>query len=792
MMKFVAKLSCTPFLCLCLLLITPELGHTQTDNDGIRVLMQLEVPPASCVAVEGQNRNLVIRHLKRRDRSFRPRALINRLRNQIQRFRSIRQASTLQRQRQRLRNRIRRLRGLIQFARQCPDAELVIPDPEPTPPSDPEPIIEPEPVAPGYCESVHYSFLANSAPINGDGSITFYFREAVPCGQFVDGTWWVEGPVQIRRITPDSYNLIPEDISTFPSPMLQALRDYYHYNNSAPYNNRPLCHFEPVGGCITEQEMMDFFISDFNFAGTEGLEHFRNGYMIDPVANDNQLDPRLPGFTKPEVSLPLYNSAGEEIPNSGHDIIVDPTDRDVHSVIKAASRHDIRYGTGWGTCNPQNDFAQGANRGCLNSVAILTVVSRVPESDAFRPTYYGLPFPKLEAPSHGGNYFRSSQLKLDRLPELPHASLPQPAPNIEQVTASFSGPWTFFFNTGIGTSFEQAFSNLQDRNGNFMHYHSSIANAINVAMLRTMHDDPVEVKRPLVEQVVQRGIDYYYGLVAGKHYSSGTGFNQGFKSPILYAGYLLDEPLLLNLAQDFHARGHTTTPNGLPSSHYFAEDSQTFFGADVYNGKPVAIWGETVDYLAYMDDDSVDATTQNQGNGIIVPIRPLYDDFDTMPTFGGFGGFPRYYQEPYVDRACGSGGNRAVRDPKGQRHGGYWVALNLEQRPPLLDGNNNPILNGNGDVVYTCPRTPKVIDVIEGREPAGASAYQFCCSSAPMVGSYTTATLMGLREEWGHEPFFEYSEQWVRYYSTPGSVAGNYGDSYIRNMLFTYASPLDD
>ncbi|MBN8550315.1 MAG: hypothetical protein J0M12_13450 [Deltaproteobacteria bacterium] len=668
-----------------------------------------------------------------------------------------------------------------------------IPSAEPTEsPASPTPIPQnsstetptpiPTPALP-TCSELVYNFDAPTATITGDDTITFHLAEPAPCGQFVDGSWWVLGPVRIKRITPDFATIIPSNAATYPAPMLQALQTYLNFRVGDP-----LCaHDSKDSNCITAEEsavLSDFYISWFNIPTSQkNIPTYRSGFALDPVADQNSFDSRFLYFQAPPA-LPQYSFDGELISGGPDPLLIAPSAGDAISIVKTVSRNDINYGTGWGACDKKtlvsDAGSQSLNRGCFSSSAILTVVSAVPPTDAFRPAYSGIPQKKLQLASSGAAYFRLSDLHLEHLPSLPTGPVSAQLPSYQNVLKSFGGTWTFLFNNGPGMSLQQPTSNIRSTGGGTpLHYHSSISNVINNAMLRTMHgDDDPEQRLKVIAQVVQRGLDYYYALYAGKHYISGTGFNLGFKSTILYSGRLLEHSSMLNVDKDFDEHPLTVySPNGRPSGRYFAEDSQTYFGADTWNGSPIALWGNMNESTASMTSESVAATVDSYEDNL--PISTLFDDLGTLPADGGFGGFPQYYLEPYVTKQCGYGGNRTVSDPKGQRDGGYWTSLNTTQRPIVG--------YANGQALYSCPRMARVVDVLNGTAPAGASDYQSCCSSAPMVGSYTVAMLMGLRSEWGHEPFFKYVERWASPpYSAVGNISGGYGDPYNAAMYWNY------
>ncbi len=95
------------------------------------------------------------------------------------------------------------------------------------------------------CKNIEIDF-----PEYADAKITFEFTTHRPCGQFVDGSYWVMAPVTINRISPD-------------------------------------------------------FIGD-----TDGAA--RHGWAIDPHHHENRFDGRVAGYVKPAENLPLTISNADK------------------------------------------------------------------------------------------------------------------------------------------------------------------------------------------------------------------------------------------------------------------------------------------------------------------------------------------------------------------------------------------------------------------------------------------------------------------------------------------------
>jgi len=640
------------------------------------------------------------------------------------------------------------------------------------------------------CNSVSYNIphvpLINSHAAN----ITFHFSTDVECGQFVDGTWWVKGPVTISRITPDYLGFIPNNIDTYPQGLKDAIVQYLQSQGQQSVTNNQIKN-------VVLRAHAPNSSPGLGYSAVGNIPHMRNGFTIDPLIDANNLDDRLggSGFAQPPL-LPMTLA-----PMANH----------ANTVIKAASRFDMVYGsTAWSVCNksPFPFFTDNPHRGCLQSIAILTVVGTKPPADAFRPTMYASSVPKLNLPALGGinkKFYVASDLNLQLLPKLnPNLMLPAARaalPSLVDTEKIFGCPWHHFFNDGASMSQQQTASCFRGVAGiDYFHYHAGIANQINKAMLRTMLNDSDSAKKPLVNKITQYAIDTYGSLLQGKRYDSATGFNMGAKAPLLYAGKLLNETKFLNVGFDFNAvpenKGGVTAPNGNPITRYFAEDAQTFFGDVTFNGHPIALWGYA-EVPGQFFTPMTFATTTNEvyehGNQTRWPSSTLLTDvypdiLQEIPANGGFGGFPRYYWDPSEGFACqGAFGYRATRHPAGQRDGGYWTDLNWEHRPIVgQDSQSNPI--------FSCPRNNKLIDVLSGIAAPSAASYQNCCSSFPMAGAFTVIKLMdtvnqgpSLETKWNHVPFFNYVSRWVSpLYSPHTAIGGGWADTTINNFYSAF------
>ncbi len=137
----------------------------------------------------------------------------------------------------------------------------------------------------------------------------------------------------------------------------------------------------------------------------------------------------------------------------------------------------------------------------------------------------------------------------------------------------------------------------------------------------------------------------------------------------------------------------------------------------------------------------------------------LFGDAGLCGCTGKFGGDPGYAS--WLSSGCSSG-KSTCRDPRG-----------------LVDGGHVALQSSGGDVCRAL-RTPAA-QITSGTYEA--SAYQYCCSSAPYIGTQMAALLVGVRAEWRHDAFFDYVDRWMR---PPWNGGGWYDSSYFNAMYAAY------
>lgn len=185
-------------------------------------------------------------------------------------------------------------------------------------------------------------------------------------------------------------------------------------------------------------------------------------------------------------------------------------------------------------------------RPVISDASVLTIVAAndTPATGDFRPPYAGTYKPRWNV----------SDIDWSRLP-----SLPPPASG----ASSIAGHYDNIDRLWLINALDATGRDIHPRN-HMPEYGRDFSILLGHAMLRTMLDDPQNEKEQLVFEMIQKGIDIYGCTNDGLEYYANGGLNCGMKMPLIYAGYLLNAPEIL----DF----------GDKEKHFiFQEDQQTFY-----------------------------------------------------------------------------------------------------------------------------------------------------------------------------------------------------------------------
>lgn len=210
------------------------------------------------------------------------------------------------------------------------------------------------------------------------------------------------------------------------------------------------------------------------------------------------------------------------------------------------------------------------NAGCLQSQAVLTVVSAPQSPGALRPAYAGT----------YKRYFDTSEILWDLLPKLPPpASKPDGAellqgadrPRIDHLSS-----WTIQHSC--------AQDNWNNGPGAHACYGREVSAFISEAALHVLLDTPE--RDELALSMIQHGIDNYGVLKAGGDWAPNGGHHSGRKWPIVLAATLLNDCEMLEVGAQY-------------DDTHFGEDGQTYHGV---NGTALFGWDCGGGHGSYFED----------------------------------------------------------------------------------------------------------------------------------------------------------------------------------------------
>jgi hypothetical protein len=363
--------------------------------------------------------------------------------------------------------------------------------------------------------------------------ITWRFARPVKSGQFVNGDWWVVGPVTVVSVTPgpaegplegevDISDAIKEDVKDIKGPMKGVL------------------------GWVAPE-----------LAKSGGDKRMRNGSMVIARFGAKQgYDSRIATYD-PNCSevFPLKLDAGRTL------------------VSTISNAHPIPGNF----CHRIMWSSEKKQRSLLRAAAVLTCLASEPPADAFRPPYAGSDKPLYRARDLHRELLLN--LKLEdwegyfRRPWLNPADPKCEVATWEDFEGYFRRPWLGHYGSANG--FDQALLCMQPAENQ-----PSIASAcfgredtrlVSIASLMVHLDVPKEKKEKLLIGLVQRGIDLW-GLHKAGTDARCAWIQSGCKWPILFASLMLDAPELRRF------------PEPLP----FHEDITTYYGTGWFG--QTALW----------------------------------------------------------------------------------------------------------------------------------------------------------------------------------------------------------
>lgn len=233
-------------------------------------------------------------------------------------------------------------------------------------------------------------------------------------------------------------------------------------------------------------------------------------------------------------------------------------------------------------------------RSATRAVSILTVLSKPPPANAFRPAYCG----------EVKKIFTTDDIHWDRLKNLP---APANTPDLEGMAARLSRPWLDHAFEWIGAMIHPSMS--------MPNYGRDMGRIIVEATLAVNTNIPKDQKQRLTLNLIQLGIDLTGIADNGGGWRANGGHALGRKWPILFSGILLDDPHMKNVGN-----WDRTFDHGVE----FQEDQNHFYitEADVerekYDASLVGApeWGIRHAYRPAQDNPSWKASYRDINGGI--------------------------------------------------------------------------------------------------------------------------------------------------------------------------------
>jgi Concanavalin A-like lectin/glucanases superfamily len=164
----------------------------------------------------------------------------------------------------------------------------------------------------------------------------------------------------------------------------------------------------------------------------------------------------------------------------------------------------------------------------MDTAAILTVLASIPPNrgnTTFRPPYVGDVKP----------YYSTENLRTDLLPSFPLIPNTPPISSVkywvEKVQLEHEG-------SIMG-------ANIKPMN-NLESYAPSVARELNQAMIWLSLNFPLSMKKPILIDVIQGGIDRYHAILSGQTWPAGRGIQPGHKLSVVFAAIMLDSQEMKN------------------------------------------------------------------------------------------------------------------------------------------------------------------------------------------------------------------------------------------------------
>lgn len=364
--------------------------------------------------------------------------------------------------------------------------------------------------------------------------ITWTFDKPYESGRFINGDYWVTGPVRIIAIEPP------------------CVKEDNHIYNGSQINPSP-CDgvtqgFDNWAGVVRQ----GYSAADYETIRKIGIEEFRKQRKENPQQKEKIDADKNPHY---DPKLNVAYGISKDKP-----LLVPPGSSLVSFV-----------------CN--KEFKLVGELVHPEIAAVLTVLHKPAPEGSFRPSYAD-----KDKTLYNWNQIKKERLALLRNLEMPEFP-PKPGegtnaanrvnswmggaygpPPVEEVAGWFQKPWYTVMPEPKGSCARP----LQ----NMMFYGRDIAAQVSIAGLMLHLNYPEEQKKKLLINMIQVGIDLYGVAKDAAHsekynpanpdfsghatiFGVGGGVWDGFRFPIVLAGIMLDEPAILNAKYHDNENGQT-------------------------------------------------------------------------------------------------------------------------------------------------------------------------------------------------------------------------------------------
>ena len=395
----------------------------------------------------------------------------------------------------------------------------------------------------------------------------------------------------------------------------------------------------------------------------------------------------------------------------------------------------------------------------LRTAAILTVLKAPAPEGSFRPAY---------SSADKTIRFNRKQLDYARLGKLkpPEGEAPRikQKPDDKQdasMERMFERPWLDHVN-----GWTQRYASPLD---NMPGYHRDRLRQVSLAALALQLDMPNEEKETLAIRLAQTGIDIYGDIQNGGRGYRGSG--RGRKFQVLFAGVMLGDKEMMDIGR----RGVKDYGPSHPDYVYFGEDIQTFYvGDDEILDKPYELRGHT--RLPYATETGGGTVKVTRGSRIVEGQGTKWQSWGSPETRKG----------KNKTRFFGIVDDNQAHSPCGRPYEIARIidATHLELTFPYTgdDAEGKAYKIGAPRLVYGHGDQGKRIDVDEYTDKhrgmpewsrrhgtpnitfdglSWEAPYRTVATGFPGYGMALAAHIMGLKELWNHDAFFDYIDRLV-------------------------------